>query len=107
MSGSKASWKQFHTRIFGDSAPVTADSLGAWFLLDFPFRYLGSACVLEDSILHPTSSMSGSIRFQNHKNLQKKKQKDGIMSLIIKYLNDKIDHEKLMSKLNLGLHDTA
>lgn len=81
MSGSKASWKQFHTRIFGDSAPVTADSLGAWFLLDFPFRYLGSACVLEDSILHPTSSMSGSIRFQNHKNLQKKKQTIGIMSL--------------------------
>ena len=46
-------------------------------------------------------------RIQNHKNLQKKKQKDGIMSLMIKYLNDKIDHEKLMFKLNLGPRKTT
>jgi len=39
-------------------------------------------------------------RIQNHKNLQKKKEKDGIRSWLIAYLNDKIDHDELMSKLN-------
>ncbi len=39
-------------------------------------------------------------RIQNHKNVLKKKQADGIMSLLITYLNDKIDHDELMSKLN-------
>ena len=39
-------------------------------------------------------------RIQNHKNVLKKKQADGIMSLLITYLNDKIDHDEFMSKLN-------
>ena len=36
-------------------------------------------------------------RIQNHKNLQKKKQADVITSLLIAYLNDKINHDELMS----------
>ena len=36
--------------------------------------------------------------------MQKKKQTDGIMSLMIKYLNDKIDHDELMSKLNYQIN---
>ena len=43
-------------------------------------------------------------RIQNHKKMQKKKQTDGIMSLMIKYLNDKIDHDELMSKLNYHIN---
>ena len=38
-------------------------------------------------------------RIQNHKSTHKKKQADGIMSLLITYLNDKIDHDELMSKM--------
>ena len=39
-------------------------------------------------------------QIQNHKNVLKKKNTNGIMSLLIAYLNDKIDHDELMSKLN-------
>ena len=39
-------------------------------------------------------------KIQNHTNVLKKKYTDGIMSLMIKYLNDKIDHDEFMSKLN-------
>ena len=39
-------------------------------------------------------------RIQNHKNVLKKRNTKGIMSLLIAYLNDKIDHDELMSKLN-------
>jgi len=37
-------------------------------------------------------------RIQNHMNVLKKT--NGIMSLLIAYLNDKIDHDELMSKLH-------
>ena len=39
-------------------------------------------------------------KIQNHMNVLKKRNTNGIMSLMIKYLNDKIDHNELMSKLN-------
>ena len=39
-------------------------------------------------------------RIQNHKNVLKKRNTNGIMSLLIAYLNDKIDHDELMSKLH-------
>ena len=45
-------------------------------------------------------------RIQNHKSTHKKKQADGIMSLLITYLNDKIDHDEFMSKLNEQINDT-
>ena len=38
-------------------------------------------------------------RIQNHMNVLKKRNANGIMSLMIEYLNDKIDHEELMSNL--------
>ena len=46
-------------------------------------------------------------RIQNHMNVSKKKNTNGIMSLMIKYLNDNIDHDELMSKLNeqINLHE--
>ena len=39
-------------------------------------------------------------RIQNHMNVLKKTNTNGIMSMMIAYLNDKIDHDELMSKLN-------
>ena len=39
-------------------------------------------------------------RIQNHKNVFKKRNTNGIMSLLITYLNDKIDHDEMMSKLS-------
>jgi CRISPR/Cas system CMR-associated protein Cmr3 (group 5 of RAMP superfamily) len=39
-------------------------------------------------------------RIQNHKNVSKKRRTNGIMSLMIAYLDDRIDHDELMSKLN-------
>ena len=39
-------------------------------------------------------------RIQNHKNVLKKRNTNRLMSLLIAYLNDKIDHDELMSKLN-------
>ena len=39
-------------------------------------------------------------RIQNHMNVSKKRNTNGIRSLMMKYLNDKIDHDELMSKLN-------
>ena len=39
-------------------------------------------------------------RFQNHMNVLKKRNTNGIMSLMIDYLNHKIVHDELMSKLN-------
>ena len=39
-------------------------------------------------------------KIQNHMHVLKKRNTNGIMSLMIKYLNDKIDHNELMSKLN-------
>ena len=45
-------------------------------------------------------------RIQNHKSKHKKKQADEIMSLLITYLNDKIDHDEFMSKLNEQINDT-
>ena len=38
-------------------------------------------------------------RIQNHKSVLKKRNPDRIMSLLIAYLNDKIDHDELMSKM--------
>jgi hypothetical protein len=38
-------------------------------------------------------------RIQNHMNVLKKRNTNGILSLVIAYLNDKIDHEELMSNL--------
>ena len=39
-------------------------------------------------------------RIQNHKNVLKKRNTNRFMFLLIAYLNDKIDHDELMSKLN-------
>ena len=39
-------------------------------------------------------------RIQNHMNVLKKRNTNEIMSMMIAYLNDKIDHDELMSKLN-------
>ena len=46
-------------------------------------------------------------RTQNHMDALKKRNTNGIMSLMIKYLNDTIDHDELMSKLNerITLHE--
>ncbi len=38
-------------------------------------------------------------RIQNHKNVSKKRNTNEIMTLLITYLNDKIDHDELMSKM--------
>ena len=46
-------------------------------------------------------------RIQNHKNVSKKRTTDGFKSLLIAYLNDKLDHNEMMSKLNeqINLHE--
>ena len=46
-------------------------------------------------------------RIQNHKNVLKKRNTNRIMSVLLAYLNDKIDHDELMSKLNeqINLHE--
>ena len=39
-------------------------------------------------------------RIQNRRNVLKKRNTNGIMSLLIAYLNDKLEHDEMMSKLN-------
>ena len=39
-------------------------------------------------------------RIQNRRNVFKKRNTNGIMSLLIAYLNDKLEHDEMMSKLN-------
>ena len=39
-------------------------------------------------------------RIQNRKDVLKKRNTNGIMSLMIRYLNDTIDRDELMSKVN-------
>ena len=38
-------------------------------------------------------------RIQNHMNVSKKRNTNGFMSLLIAYMNDKINHDELMSHL--------
>ena len=46
-------------------------------------------------------------RIQNRKNVLKKRNTNGIMSLLIAYLNGKLEHDEMMSKLNeqINLHE--
>lgn len=39
-------------------------------------------------------------RIQNRRNVLKKRNTNGIMSLLIAYLNDNLEHDEMMSKLN-------
>ena len=47
-------------------------------------------------------------RIQNRKNVSKKRNTNGIMSLLIAYLNDKLDHNEMMSKLKeqISFHES-